>query len=407
MVDRVEQARRLQAAMVEDRRHLHAHPEVGLDLPATTEHLVAVLTGLGLDPEHHPGAGVSARIAGRAPSGTTRVLRADMDALPVTEATGLPFSSQTPGAMHACGHDLHMAMLLGAARGFVEEVPEDDVVLVFQPGEETDRGAVPTLASHTTLPEDDATAFAVHVHATWPAHTVHHRAGTFMAYGDWFEASFTGPGGHASQPHLAGNPVEAGARFVLGAHNLVSALREHEHLVTTVTESLAGNTVNVIPTDGRLRGTLRTLSPEQRAARRVGGLRHRGPGDGAAGGAHRVGVAAVPGGAGGRVHRGHLGAVAGRPLVRFGDAGPGGAGAQGTAAHLRGPRTPGVPPHRARGRDACAGGRGHARRGDLARTGRPDAAAVRVRGAAPGGQPPGGGRGRRAGGLTRYAARPS
>jgi hippurate hydrolase len=266
MTDRVQQARDLHAAMVEDRRHLHAHPEVGLDLPATTDHLVGVLTDLGLDPEHHPGAGVSARIAGQAPSGTTRVLRADMDALPVTEATGLPYASRLPGAMHACGHDLHMAMLLGAARGYAEEPPTDDVVLVFQPGEETDRGAVPTLATHTTLPEGDATAFAVHVHATWPAHTVHHRAGTFMAFGDWFEASFSGPGGHASQPHLAGNPVEAGSRFVLGARDLVGSLREDEHLVATVTESLAGNTVNVIPTDGRLRGTLRTLSPERRAA---------------------------------------------------------------------------------------------------------------------------------------------
>jgi amidohydrolase len=272
VIDRLTQARALQAEMVEHRRHLHAEPEVGLELPDTGDYVERVLRDCGLRPERHPGAGVSARIQGCDGSGPVTVLRADMDALPVEEATGLPFSSVRRGAMHACGHDLHMAMLLGAAKCFVAEPPRGDVVMVFQPGEETDRGAVPTLAGHRNLDLAEARAFAIHVHATWPAHTVNYATGTFMASGDWFSVDFSGPGGHASQPHLAGNPVEAGARFVLAARELVESLSATEHLVATVTESAMGNTVNVIPTDGRLRGTIRTLSTTHRDAL-VSGLR--------------------------------------------------------------------------------------------------------------------------------------
>lgn len=239
---------------------------MGLALPDTHAYVADALAALGLRPEVHDGAGVTVRIAGRRP-GAPVVLRADMDALPVSERSGLEQVSRREGAMHACGHDLHMAMLLGAAAALVDEAPAHDVVLVFQPGEETDRGAVPTLAAHTNLRHlDEASAFAIHVHATWPAHSVHLRAGTFMAYGDWFRVDYTGPGAHASQPHLAGNPVVAASDLVTRLRPAVAELAREEHLVLTVTESLIGNTVNVIPTQGRLRGTLRTLSAERRAA---------------------------------------------------------------------------------------------------------------------------------------------
>ncbi|WP_248579370.1 M20 family metallopeptidase [Nocardioides sp. InS609-2] len=275
MHPRLVQARELQSWMVTHRRQLHAEPEVGLELPDTTAYVVQVLQECGYQPEVHPGAGVTAQIPGRDRSRTPTVLRADMDALPVDEQTGprfAEFASQRQGAMHACGHDLHMAMLLGAARAYADQPPAGDVVLVFQPGEETDRGAVPTLARHQSLQLEAASAFALHVHATWPPHSISYTRGTFMGYGDWFRIDFRGPGGHASQPHLAGNPIEAGARFVLAARALVETLSASEHLVATVTESFMGNTVNVIPGEGRLRGTIRTLSAAQRAAL-INGLR--------------------------------------------------------------------------------------------------------------------------------------
>ena len=249
--------------MAAHQRALHEEPEVGLALPDTHAYVAEVLRGLGLEPQVHPGAGVTVEVAGTT-AGRPVVLRADMDALPVTERSGLDHPSRRAGAMHACGHDLHMAMLLGAAACLVEAPPARHTVLVFQPGEETDRGAVPTLARHASLALDDAEAFAIHVHATWAAHTVHLRSGTFMAYGDWFQVDYRGPGAHASQPHLAGNPVVAASELVIQLQASVAELARDEHLVATVTESSIGNTVNVIATEGRLRGTLRSLTATRR-----------------------------------------------------------------------------------------------------------------------------------------------
>lgn len=272
MSDAFARAAALQSRMVAHRRYLHARPEVGLELPDTGDYVEQTLRDLGFAPERHAGAGVTAVVPGTDGRGITTVLRSDMDALPVDEETGLPFASSRPGRMHACGHDLHMAMLLGAAEALAAHPPAHDVVLAFQPGEESDRGAVPMLESHRTLQTETATAFAIHVHAGWPAHRVHYRRGTFMAYGDWFEAAFEGLGGHASQPHLAGNPIDAGAAFVAAARALAEELAEDEAVVATVTEIRMGNTVNVIPSRGTLRGTLRTLSPGRRQAL-VQGLR--------------------------------------------------------------------------------------------------------------------------------------
>ena len=154
------------------RRHLHQHPEVGLDLPQTHDYVASVLRDLGYEVEVHRAAGVTARVAGSAPDGTVSVLRADMDALPVTERVELSFRSLHEGAMHACGHDLHMAMLLGAAQVLADHPPRRDTVLAFQPGEEADRGALPLL-EHTNLGfAGPATAFAVHVHALAPPGTI-------------------------------------------------------------------------------------------------------------------------------------------------------------------------------------------------------------------------------------------
>lgn len=265
-LSRREQAAELQDWMVQHRRHLHRHPEVGLLLPDTHDYIESVLDQLGLDVERHDGAGITVPIPGSAPDGITTVLRTDMDALPVVEQTDLDFTSTRDGAMHACGHDLHMAMMLGAVRALVIEPPRRDVVVAFQPGEETDRGALQTLRHRNLQLGTAATAFAIHVHATEPAHTVHYSRNVFMAFGDWFAIDFTGQGGHAAAPENAGNPIEASAKFVQDLRSLVTGLSSDEHIVATVTESSFGNSVNVIPARGRLRGTIRTLSAQRRAS---------------------------------------------------------------------------------------------------------------------------------------------
>ena len=261
---RMARAEALLPAMIAHRRHLHAHPEVGLDLPLTHDYVAATLRSLGYQPETHAGGGVTALVEGAGRSGPVRVLRADMDALPLQENTGLAFSSAQPGAMHACGHDLHTAMLLGAAELFRASPPQHDVVLAFQPGEEFDRGALRLLGHETLQLPPWTVAFAIHVNAVLPAGTVTSRAGIFMAHGDWFEVSFTGSGGHASAPELSANPIEGAADWVLRLRGLSRQADGGERRVATATEVVSGNSVNVIPVEGRLRGTIRTLSERSR-----------------------------------------------------------------------------------------------------------------------------------------------
>jgi len=256
--------REVQDSMIAHRRYLHANPEVGLQLPKTHEYVSQALESLGLVTEVVPAGGVTTRVSGSDPTLKPIIFRADMDALPVMEELDSDYCSRNFGVMHACGHDLHMATLLGVAQDLIANPPTRDVILAFQPGEESDRGAKEVL-KHKNLQIDDAETFAIHVNAVLPSGQVSFSRNVFMAFGDWFSLEIEGPGGHASAPERAGNPIQFGSIFEEGLVRIARELStEGSRVVATVTEFISGNTVNVIPTTGSLRGTIRTVSVEQR-----------------------------------------------------------------------------------------------------------------------------------------------
>ncbi|WP_181784269.1 M20 metallopeptidase family protein [Pseudonocardia pini] len=268
-------ARALQPRTVALRRLLHRHPEVGLRLPHTRDAVLAELADLPL--RIHLGRDVTSVVAvldGGRP-GRTTLLRADMDALPLQEESGTDFGSATPGTMHACGHDLHVAMLASAARLLCERRAElpGRVVLMFQPGEEGHHGArhmidEGLLDRHGPGGRPDE-AFALHVSATMQSGELHTRPGPIMAAADVLRVTVTGRGGHASAPHHAVDPVPAAAAMVGALQTMITRrVDTHDPTVLTVSRITAGTTDNVIPETAELVGTLRTMSePVRRAVR--------------------------------------------------------------------------------------------------------------------------------------------
>ena len=275
----LEAAREIYPQTVELRRALHRRPEQGLHLPETRRTVLEALEGLPLEiTRHRTTSGVAAVLRGGRP-GPTIILRGDMDALPLQEDTGLPFASEKPGSMHACGHDLHTAMLAGAARllsGMRDEL-SGSVIFMFQPGEEGYFGARYMLEEGVldTAGDRPTGAFAVHVVSWFPSGTFHHRPGPQMASADRFEVTVRGKGGHASAPHLSRDPVPAAAEMVSAFQTAVTRrVNVFDPGVITVTLLDAGTTHNIIPETARLMGTIRALSEATReelrsAVRRV------------------------------------------------------------------------------------------------------------------------------------------
>jgi hippurate hydrolase len=207
------------------RRQIHRRPELGLELPETQRAVLGALQGLDL--EVSTGGKTSAVVAtlrGDRP-GPTILLRADMDALPLQEDTGLDFVSEHAGRMHACGHDAHVSMLVGAARLLVARRAElaGSVKLVFQPGEEGYAGA--RILIEEGLLDDEPrvdAAFAIHVDSSIRAGAVAGRAGPFLAAGDVFSIDVSGGGGHASMPHLAADPIPVACEIVTALQSMVT-----------------------------------------------------------------------------------------------------------------------------------------------------------------------------------------
>jgi hippurate hydrolase len=256
------------------RRRIHACPELGLDLPETRQAVLDALAGLDLEVE--TGGRTSAVVAtlrGARP-GPTLLLRADMDALPLREATGLPFASMRDGAMHACGHDGHVAMLATAARLLAARRGElaGTVKCVFQPGEEGFGGARILIEEGllSREPRVDA-AFAIHLDSSAPAGMVMGRRGPILAASDLVSIEVRGKGGHASMPYLALDPVPAACEIVLALQSLVTRSTDvFDPAVLTIARIRAGTTENVIPATASLLGTLRTVSEKTREAMHAG-----------------------------------------------------------------------------------------------------------------------------------------
>jgi amidohydrolase len=262
--------------LVRLRRDLHREPELGLELPRTQEKVLAALDGLPL--EITTGASLSsvtAVLRGAAP-GPVVLLRGDMDALPVTERTGLPYASRIPGRMHACGHDLHTAMLVGAARLLAGRSFAGSVVFMFQPGEEGDAGARLMIDEGVldAAGERPVAAYGLHVASAMTSRGLFvTRRGPLMAAADQIDVTVTGAGGHGSQPHRAKDPVPAASEIVTALQTFTTrAFDAFDPVVITVGSFHAGTAANVIPAEARLGLTIRSFSAEARA-RAVAGVR--------------------------------------------------------------------------------------------------------------------------------------
>ena len=260
------------AGEITELRHaIHAEPEIGLDLPRTQEKVLAALQGLPLEIVTGSGlSSVTAVLRGGAP-GPAVLLRGDMDALPVTERTGLPYASAVPGRMHACGHDLHTAMLAGAARLLADRQAElaGSVIFMFQPGEEGCGGARLMIEEGVldAAGQRPVAAFALHVASSvLPLGTTTSRAGTIMAAADTLQITVRGRGGHASQPHLAADPIPVACEIVIALQTLVSRQFDiFDPVVVTVGSFHAGTADNVIPDRVRFLATARSFSASSRA----------------------------------------------------------------------------------------------------------------------------------------------
>lgn len=259
------------ASDIAELRHaIHREPEIGLDLPKTQAKVLAALDGLPLEiTTGRQLTSVTAVLRGARP-GPTVLLRGDMDALPVTEQTRLPYASVVDGAMHACGHDLHTAMLAGAARLLAsrQQALAGNVIFMFQPGEEGLGGARIMIEEGVldAAGERPVAAYGLHVLAgELPGRVFGTLPGPLMAASDTLEVTVVGRGGHASVPHVNADPVPAACEMVTALQTMVTRrFNAFDPVVITVGSFHAGTTSNVIPDEAMFQATVRSFSSENR-----------------------------------------------------------------------------------------------------------------------------------------------
>lgn len=263
-------AESVQAEAIAWRRHLHRHPELSFAERETAAFVAERLKEMGYEPISGLGGGhsVVARLSGGRP-GPTIALRADMDALPIAEETGLPFASINPGVMHACGHDAHTAILLGAAKTLMavsDQVP-GDVVFLFQPAEEVAPGGAKAMVEAGVL-DGVHSVYGLHVGNMLPAGRIGFRAGPVYAASDAFRVRLLGKGGHAATPHLTIDPIAMLGQAITAVQNIASRMVSPlESAVVTIAWVHGGGPANnVIPEAVEFGGTIRTFDEGVREA---------------------------------------------------------------------------------------------------------------------------------------------
>jgi hippurate hydrolase len=246
------------------RRHLHAHPELSFQEFETTAYIQRQLTAFGVPFKAGiAGTGIIALIEGKNPASKTIALRADIDALPITEANDVSYKSTNTGVMHACGHDVHTSCVLGAARILheVREQLEGTIKILFQPGEEKHPGGASIMIEEGALenPRPDA-ILGLHVHPSLEVGKLGFHAGKYMASADEIYITVKGKGGHAAQPHLTTDTILVASQLVVSLQQIIS--RNNNPFSPSVLSICAFNggfTTNVIPSEVKLMGTFRAM----------------------------------------------------------------------------------------------------------------------------------------------------
>lgn len=250
------------------RRHLHAHPELSYQEYETSAYIRGKLDHYGIPYASMAGTGVVGLIEGRDPGSRIVALRADMDALPITEANDIPYRSRNEGVMHACGHDVHTSCLLGAAR-ILQETRTDwtgTVKLIFQPGEERNPGGASIMIKEGVLENPVPSAiFGLHVNPQLETGLVSFRSGKVMASADEVFITVKGSGGHAAAPHLTTDTILVAAHLITSLQQIISRNNSpFSPSVLSICSVNGGHTTNVIPSEVKLMGTFRAMDEEWR-----------------------------------------------------------------------------------------------------------------------------------------------
>lgn len=254
----------LEPQLVALRRAIHQNPELSFRESSTAQRLEDALRALGVDQvERVAKTGVVARVRGRRSGVPIVAVRGDIDALPIQEATGLPYASTVPGVMHACGHDVHATWAVGAAALLAANPAEGDVLIVLQPAEETGKGALAIIESGAL--DDVAAIFGGHVDRRFDVGQVVADEGPLAASADMFEIELIGAGAHAARPHESRDPIVAAAAVVTALQTIVARrLNPATPGVVTIGMIQAGSAPNVIPDRALLSGTVRAVEPVSR-----------------------------------------------------------------------------------------------------------------------------------------------